>query len=252
MSQFPVAKRNRTIALQVGPELVVQDRSGQELARLDALDAFLWESADGTIGVPDLARRASESLGAAVDRETVWSALDRLADAGLLEQRATPPGSLPDVSRRAMLTRAGLGLAGLTGAAVVAQPAFAAVASEALGKHDAAAKQSAASAAPREQAKKQAVASQPTREQHTKAMAAQPTREQHTKAVAAQPTREQHTKALAARPTREQAKKQGLASAAPREQAKKQGLASAPTREQHRKALASAPAREQARKQGLA
>ena len=104
MGVNPRGKRIDVFAMDVGGEVVVQDRMGNEVARLDATTAAVWEACSGHATPNEIAT----TLG--LEMATAWAALDRLADAGLLVERVSPPGSIVDVSRRKLLARVGLGI----------------------------------------------------------------------------------------------------------------------------------------------
>lgn len=71
--------------------------------RIDALSAWIWQHADGTRSVDDLVAGLRDAQVAPnADRSLVFEALDRLADADLLEARVAPPAG---VSRRVLLQR---------------------------------------------------------------------------------------------------------------------------------------------------
>lgn len=83
---------------------------------LPPLAAFIWAHADGTRDVNALADTAQQTLGTTIDVETVWVALDALADANLLEQRLAPPAAARHRwTRREMLHAAGAALVVLGG-----------------------------------------------------------------------------------------------------------------------------------------
>jgi hypothetical protein len=129
----PRLSATEVVAIEVGADLVLQDTHGATLARLDRVGAVVWEMVDGATPVPAIARRASAQLDRAVSVEDVFKALDRLADAGLLERRVAPPAGLVaaprpsgELSRRSLLGRAAAGLApaalaGLAPAAALGQ-----------------------------------------------------------------------------------------------------------------------------------
>jgi hypothetical protein len=75
----------------------------------------LWTLCDGTRTVAELAGATGWS------REVVWQRLDRLADAGLLTARVTPPTGVGRDSRRQMLRRL-TATAALAPAAALAEP----------------------------------------------------------------------------------------------------------------------------------
>ena len=108
-----MAKRDGlTVEDQDDGSIVVGAR-GSRPVRLDGLDALVWQLADGERSILDLCQRAGSSMERPVTETEVWAALDRLADVGLLVERAAPPGGElagPAVGRRTWLTR--LGVAG--------------------------------------------------------------------------------------------------------------------------------------------
>lgn len=83
---------------------------GHRIHQLDALCGAVLSLADGSRDLAALQVAAAAQVGHAVTSHEVAEALDRLADAGLLTARDTPPAG---VSRRGMLQR-------LTGAAALA------------------------------------------------------------------------------------------------------------------------------------
>jgi hypothetical protein len=121
MSRLPKARTDDVVAIAVAGEMVVQNPTGDEIARLDARTAAVWRLADGATSVADIA------AALATEREAVWACLDRLSDWGLLEARVTPPAGARPLSRRGVLETAagGAGWLGLASAAI-AVPAFAA------------------------------------------------------------------------------------------------------------------------------
>jgi hypothetical protein len=72
---------------------------------LDSLAEVVWDLCDGSRTVETLAEQARQTLHRAVSMEDVFSALDFLADAGLLEHRIAPPAAEVYLSRRALLAR---------------------------------------------------------------------------------------------------------------------------------------------------
>ncbi len=114
----PIAYREDHVARPLDGGLVVlsPDRS---VHHLDAVAAYVWSHADGTQSAAQLTEGLRASGHADATSTLVFEALDRLADAKLLSQRAAPPSG---VSRRAMLRRltGGAALAALT--AVVGLP----------------------------------------------------------------------------------------------------------------------------------
>ncbi len=72
---------------------------------LDPFAELIWELSDGSRTVETLAQGAAQTCKRPVHREEVFSALDFLADAGLIEERVAPPVAEANVSRRALLAQ---------------------------------------------------------------------------------------------------------------------------------------------------
>lgn len=111
MSLFAKSRRDGLVVLEVGDELLIQDRSGEDLGRLSGVARDVWSACDGASSVAAIAE------GAGISIDQAWAELDALSDAGLLEERLSPPGSIANLSRRRLVTQAGIG-AGLAAAAL--------------------------------------------------------------------------------------------------------------------------------------
>jgi hypothetical protein len=80
--------------------------AGREFV-LDPLAELVWDLSDGSRDLEALAQAAGRAFDRVVHREEVFSALDFLADAGLIEERVAPPVAEGNVSRRSLLVRIG-------------------------------------------------------------------------------------------------------------------------------------------------
>jgi hypothetical protein len=80
--------------------------AGREFV-LDPLAELVWDLSDGSRDLEALAQAAGRAFDRVVHREEVFSALDFLADAGLIEERVAPPVAEGNVSRRSLLVRMG-------------------------------------------------------------------------------------------------------------------------------------------------
>jgi len=74
---------------------------------LDPLAKLVWDLSDGSRDLEALAQAAGRAFDRVVHKEEVFSALDFLADAGLIEERVAPPVAEGNVSRRSLLVRMG-------------------------------------------------------------------------------------------------------------------------------------------------
>ncbi len=97
----PLAVVQDHIARPDGTDLVILGPN-HAVHRLDAVAAWIWQHADGERSVDALLMGLRAEVDANADRELVFEALDRLADAALLQARIAPPSG---VSRRVALHR---------------------------------------------------------------------------------------------------------------------------------------------------
>ena len=99
-------------------EVVVVDEQTNEVFSLDRVAACVFTHADGSRSVTDLVAELRVSVDPDATSELVWSTLDRLADAGLLVERVTPPGGISQLNRRSLLVKGAAGTAAV-GAGVI-------------------------------------------------------------------------------------------------------------------------------------
>jgi hypothetical protein len=111
-SLHPRARQNDILVEQVGDETIVYDGERHEAHSLNRSASIVWQHSDGEHSVPQLAEVLGTEMGIEPDDSLVEYALDRLANAHLLEGAAIESVSRRDAVRR--LT--------LAGAAAVALP----------------------------------------------------------------------------------------------------------------------------------
>lgn len=99
--QFPVARTERLIVEEVGPETVVFDEDSGQAHHLSPLASVVFARSDGRTSVTQLAQFAGSRLGEPVDVQGVEAALAQLEESGLV---AASPRT---ISRRTMLRRTG-------------------------------------------------------------------------------------------------------------------------------------------------
>jgi hypothetical protein len=110
---YPKAREDGLRVRDVGGQFAVFDEQAERLHILNETVAIVWRHCDGSRSTGELARILASETSSAVDEETILTALDRLAAAGLLE--SVPDAAGPTMSRRRLLH----GAAGLAvGAAV--------------------------------------------------------------------------------------------------------------------------------------
>ena len=95
----PLARTAGLVIRDLPDELLVYDLERHKVSCLNRVAALVWRSADGRTSVPGIARKLRAEIGAPLDENAVWLALDRLDDARLIEGGVSP-GDRGSVSRR--------------------------------------------------------------------------------------------------------------------------------------------------------
>jgi hypothetical protein len=103
----PVARREGILVRELPGELLVYERGAHRAHCLNRTAATVFENADGTRTLADLARLVAPQGDPAESEEVVKETLDRLAEAGLLDSGAAAGGC----SRREWVRRVGIGAA---------------------------------------------------------------------------------------------------------------------------------------------
>ncbi len=104
----PARRTEGLLVTEVMGEVLVYDLDRHRAHCLNPPAAVVFKHCDGTRSVADLARVLRRELGAPADPECVWLALDRLAEAELLQVRVSRPARAGRLSRRALIRRIGV------------------------------------------------------------------------------------------------------------------------------------------------
>jgi len=120
-SQYPLARKDKLVVRELGDEVLVYDLTRNKAFCLNKLARAVWKASDGQKSVTRIADDLSTELGATIDDEAVWSAVDQLGRDHLLEYCITRQGSGSLVTRRQQLKSLGR-------AAAIAGPVVAALA----------------------------------------------------------------------------------------------------------------------------
>ena len=98
----PLSRRSGIFVENLPKEVVLYDKTSDKVHCLNKTAAVIWESADGTKSVDDLAHIAEAKLGAPSDRSVVLQALAELEKAGLWKRTVSwfqmqrwPPAARP-------------------------------------------------------------------------------------------------------------------------------------------------------------
>lgn len=112
----PKARHDDVFSENLAGETIVYDKPNHRAHTLNRTAAAIWESADGTKSVDELARILELDLGLPAERGVVLLALSQLQDAGLLETGTETEQVEPGATRREMARR--FAVAGVSAALV--------------------------------------------------------------------------------------------------------------------------------------
>lgn len=99
----PRARHDGVLRRAVGDETVVYDLERHQAHCLNPTAACVWQHAEGTRGVTELAAVLESELGLPRDEDLVWLSLVELEEAGLMDEA---PTALPaETTRRELLSR---------------------------------------------------------------------------------------------------------------------------------------------------
>ena len=111
---------------EIDSETLIYDERTHNAWCLNQVSAVIWQLCDGQLTLSEIADRASADLQQAVNEDIVGITVQELLEKGLLTPDSVE-SSAQAISRRAMITKAGLGAAALMPviAALTAPPAVA-------------------------------------------------------------------------------------------------------------------------------
>jgi hypothetical protein len=109
MRGLPRARREGLNVQAVGSEVLVFDSTNEMAHALNGPAAFVWQNADGTKSVDELARLMTREFGVTADAQVVWYALEQLQKRELLETAVSAPVEWRGMTRRQFLKRATAG-----------------------------------------------------------------------------------------------------------------------------------------------
>jgi len=92
---FPTARVEKLSMSVDGDELILKDEATSQRFRLHPVAAAVFALSNGKTSPAEIGKKIKELTGYSASEETVFAALDALADARLLTARVTPPGTTP-------------------------------------------------------------------------------------------------------------------------------------------------------------
>jgi hypothetical protein len=104
----PRGCQDQLLVEELPGELLVYDLVRNKAHCLNQTAAFIWQHCDGATTVAEIAARLPEELGLPADETLVWLALDRLGQAGLLQDQPTPPAGQKLLGRRDLMRKLAL------------------------------------------------------------------------------------------------------------------------------------------------
>jgi hypothetical protein len=104
----PRARKHGLLIQSISEETILYDKELDRANLLNPTAAFVWQNADGTQTVSEIASSMSNSFGTPVDDRVVWYALDQLSKKNLLQEHAPVPFESMSLTRRQMLSKAGM------------------------------------------------------------------------------------------------------------------------------------------------
>jgi hypothetical protein len=101
----PVARKDNLVVEEIWDEVVVYDRSDNQVHRLNRSAATVWRHCDGTRTPADLAAVLHKELGLPLDEAVAEVALEELSEANLLTEPFAVPVAAGAMSRREMFEK---------------------------------------------------------------------------------------------------------------------------------------------------
>ena len=102
MTPLPLARKEHLLIQDLQDEVLVYDQRTDNVHCLSRVSAFIWRHCDGHTEVGQIAARIEGELEFRADEAFVWEGLDRLEEAGLLQQPIARPEG---VAREGLLRR---------------------------------------------------------------------------------------------------------------------------------------------------
>ena len=107
----PKSRNDDIVVEEVFDELVIYDLKRDKVHSLNPTAAFVWRHCDGNRTPAELAMLLQQNYKVSQADALLWSTLDRLEKAKLLEEKTPPPKGQRVLTRREMLKTMGLTVA---------------------------------------------------------------------------------------------------------------------------------------------
>ncbi|HKO96945.1 MAG TPA: PqqD family protein [Pyrinomonadaceae bacterium] len=108
---IPEARREGIITKEVDGELLIYDRERDRAHCLNFSAAAIWTRCDGRTSVPEIARTVTKLFGVRIEERLVYFALKQFSSHRLLVGGYDASSIPPDLTRRTIVRRLGVGFA---------------------------------------------------------------------------------------------------------------------------------------------
>jgi len=108
---LPVAREAGLIVQEMTGEVLIYDQERQKAHCLNQTAALVWRYSDGKTTVAQMARLLEKEMQMPVAEGLIWMALEQLGKAHLMNERVARLTPRPELSRRQLMKRVGLGAA---------------------------------------------------------------------------------------------------------------------------------------------
>jgi len=118
----PLSRRNGILRENLPEEVVLYDKTRDQVHCLNKTAATVWESSDGARTIDDLVRIVEEKTGTSADCDMVLQALAKLEEAGLMEAGSSSVSRVGLPSRREAVGKIAMAGSALVATVVAAAP----------------------------------------------------------------------------------------------------------------------------------
>ena len=104
----PKARRLGLVIEELPEELLVYDTERHKAHCLNRSAALIWNHCDGRTTPADMVERVATALAAPITEDLIWHALDQLGEFHLLEEMGPEPAGRARMTRRELMSLAGI------------------------------------------------------------------------------------------------------------------------------------------------
>jgi hypothetical protein len=102
-TQNPLARKDQLVVRELADEVLIYDLTRNKAFCLNQVAGAVWKQSDGQKSAGQIAEDLSQQLGATIEEQAVWTAVEQLGRDNLLEYCIPTPTGAARVTRRAQL-----------------------------------------------------------------------------------------------------------------------------------------------------